>query len=122
MGGAVNRSREVVLSPEEVLEATRKRKTLGISEDVPWLSRFQRCRACGYRTAMAQTTMVVPATTITPGYKEVSTECFFCSAVFTDRTFRPVLPRINVSFSSGVGSSDSFGGGDSSGGGAGDDF
>jgi len=119
MGGAVNRSREVVLSPEEVLEATRKRKTLGIFEDVPWLSRFQRCQECGYRTAMAQTTMVVPATTITPGYKEVSTECFFCSAVFTDRTFLPVLRD-----SSGVGSSDSFdfGGGDSSGGGAGGDF
>jgi len=122
MGGAVNRSREVVLSPEEVLEATRKRKTLGIFEDVPWLSRFQRCQACGYRTAMAQATMVVPATTITPGYKEVSTECFFCSAVFTDRTFLPVRPVLR--FSPGVGSSDSssFGGGDSSGGGAGDDF
>lgn len=26
MGGVVNRSREVVLSPEEVLEATRKRR------------------------------------------------------------------------------------------------
>lgn len=50
---------------------------------------------------------------------QVSTECFFCSAVFTDRTFLPVL-RV----SSGVGSSesDSFGGGDSSGGGAGGDF
>ena len=48
---------------------------------------------------------------------QVSTECSFCSAVFTDRTILPVL-RVG----SGVGSSDSFGGGESSGGGAGDDF
>lgn len=57
---------------------------MGILPVVQMWSRFQVCQACGYRTAMTQTTLLQPPTTFTTGYRERSTECFFCLAQFTD--------------------------------------
>ncbi|CAK9106690.1 UPF0603 protein YgcG [Durusdinium trenchii] len=116
MGGAVSRNRDLRLSPEEVQVATVDRQGLGLLSQPERLSRFSRCGACGFRTALSQTTLLVPATTVTPGFREETTECYFCSATFSDRIILPILT--SPSFSD----RDGGGGGSSDGGGSGGDF
>jgi len=94
-----------------------------------WLSSYRRCERCGRRTSLAESTTLIPATQVSGGLVEVTTDCRNCGAHFVARHTTPPLPPPSSSSSSGSsgfssggssgGGGSSFGGGSAGGGGAG---
>jgi uncharacterized protein len=94
-----------------------------------WFTSYRRCERCGRRTSLAKSTTLVPATQLTGGLVEVTTDCRNCGAHDVARhTTPPLPPPSSSSNSSGFSSSgssggssggSSFGGGSAGGGGAG---
>jgi uncharacterized protein len=80
-----------------------------------WLSSYRRCDHCGRRTALASSTTLIPATQVSAGLVEVTTECKNCGARDVTRHSTPPLPAPSSS-SSGSSGFSSSGGGDSGGG------
>jgi uncharacterized protein len=85
-----------------------------------WLSTYDKCPQCHYRTKSAKETVIEAATTSSSGKASVVETCAFCN--FRNE-FTKVLPRVQRSSSSSSsrssgGGSSSFGGGRSGGGGA----
>jgi uncharacterized protein len=94
-----------------------------------WFSSYRRCEQCGRRTSLAKSTTLVPATQVSQGLVEVTTDCRNCGAHDVTRHTTPPLPPPSTSSSgssgfsssgsSGGSSGSSFGGGSAGGGGAG---
>ena len=76
-----------------------------------WLSAFDKCPQCQFRTKSSTQTVLSQATTSSSGSARVLEQCAFCSF---RREYTKVLPRIQQSSSSSSGSSRSSGGGSSS--------
>ena len=95
-----------------------------------WFSSYRRCDHCGRRTSLAKSTTLVPATQLSEGLVEVTTDCRNCGAHDVTRHTTPRLPPPSTSSSGSSGFSSSgssggssggssFGGGSAGGGGAG---
>jgi uncharacterized protein len=96
-----------------------------------WFSRYGKCVHCARRTSTSVTRTITPATQLSEGLAEVTTDCANCKAHDVRRKVIPRLPPPSSSSSSGgssgfrgsgggsSGSRSSFGGGSAGGGGAG---
>jgi len=114
----LRRSREISQLDESLRARAEDKDGLGFLKEISWLSRYSTCRACGYRTTLTSSQVVVPATYESDGLRISTSNCSFCGAASTEQQ---ILQRLRRPSSNSSGSS-SFSGGSSSGGGSGGDF
>ncbi len=84
-----------------------------------WLTGYQRCRSCDYKTARSRSRTLIAATYDHGGEVEVTVSCEHCGHTHQFTRYTPRRTRSTTSSSSGSsGGGGGFGGGSSSGGGS----
>ncbi len=88
--------------------------------DSKWFSGYSRCRQCGFKTSLTNSTVVRSPTTMSTGLKRIDVDCANCDYHSSHNVTIPRIQRTSSSSSGGFGGGGgSFGGGSSGGGGAG---